>query len=364
MTCRACGAAVTERVLDLGEQPAADNFPHADDPITESETAHPLAMDVCRTCGLAQLADDDTVTDEPRGVEPQALIDQAIDAIEQVAGAGWLDGRTSVTEFASPHGGSWLPHLIERGLSAVDEGDPAAVVVDTFSVMHEPEQSAAFARRARTVAADGVLLLQFHSLATIVEHGQWNALRHGHFAYYSLTALQKLLAAAGMSVVDAWSFDLYGGTHLIAAVHGSGAPPSRTVTEILDHEAQLGITRSEVVAGLQAAADGHVNRLKGWLVEQQRAGRRVCAYGAASRASSVFYRAGVDRSLVTAIADASTAKQGRRMPGTDVPITSPEEMIDMDPDQVLLMLPDLLAEVSAHYPQLSGRFVLDDPDGR
>ena len=28
-------------------------------------------------CGLAQLADDDTVADEPRGVEPQALKDQA-----------------------------------------------------------------------------------------------------------------------------------------------------------------------------------------------------------------------------------------------------------------------------------------------
>lgn len=364
MTCRACGAAVTERVLDLGNQPAADNFPRADEPITHSETAHPLAMDLCVRCGLAQLADDDTVTDEPRGVEPQALVDQAVDAIAQVAGAGWLDGRGSVTEFASPHGGSWLPHLFERGLAPVAEGASAAVVVDTFSVMHEPDQTAAFATRARTVAGDGVLLLQFHSLATIVEQGQWNALRHGHFAYYSLTALQKLLATAGMSVVDAWSFDLYGGTHLIAAVHGTDISPPANVTEILDREAQLGVTRPQVVAGLQAAADGHVSRLKGWLVDQQRAGRRVCAYGAASRASAVFYRAGVDRSLVNAIADASTAKQGRRMPGTDVPITSLEEMIDRHPDQVLLMLPDLLAEVSARYPELDGRWVLDDPDGR
>ncbi|WP_207840676.1 class I SAM-dependent methyltransferase [Williamsia soli] len=364
MTCRACGGAVTERVLDLGDQPAADNFPPADAPVVAAETAHPLAMDLCLTCGLAQLADDDTVTDEPRGVEPQALIDQAVDAITQVAGAGWLDGRGSVTEFASPHGGSWLPHLFERGLSPVADGDAAAVVVDTFSVMHEPDQAAAFATRARTVTPDGVLLLQFHSLVTIVEQGQWNALRHGHFAYYSLAALQKLLAAAGMSVVEAWSFDLYGGTHLIAAVHGAGVAPSAKVTEILDHEAQLGITEPEVVAGLQTAADGHVGRLEQWLVDQRNAGRRVCAYGAASRASAVFYRAGVDRSLVTAIADASTAKQGRRMPGTDVPITSPEEMIDMRPDQVLLMLPDLLAEVSAHFPQLDGRWVLDDPDGR
>ena len=53
--------------------------------------------------GLAQLAEDDTVTDEPRGVEPQALKDQAEAAIDQVGAAGWLGGDT-IIEFGSPHG--------------------------------------------------------------------------------------------------------------------------------------------------------------------------------------------------------------------------------------------------------------------
>ena len=49
-------------------------------------------MDLCRVCGLAQLADDDTVADEPRGVEPQALKDQAETAIERVAKGGLAAG--------------------------------------------------------------------------------------------------------------------------------------------------------------------------------------------------------------------------------------------------------------------------------
>ena len=141
-------------------------------------------------CGLAQLADDDTVTDEPRGVEPQALKDQAEAAIDQVAAAGWLRGDT-VLEFGSPHGGTWIPLLTERGFTTATS--QADVVLDCFGIMHEPDQRSAFARRARATAPDGVLLLQYHSIATIVEQGQWNALRHGHFAYYSLTALTRLL---------------------------------------------------------------------------------------------------------------------------------------------------------------------------
>ena len=100
------------------------------------------------------------------------------------------------------------------------------MVLDCFGIMHEPDQRAAFAQRARSPRRDGVLLLQYHSLATIVEQGQWNALRHGHFAYYSLTALMRLLGAVGMRVVTAWEFDLYGGTVLIAAVHGRRPSPT------------------------------------------------------------------------------------------------------------------------------------------
>ena len=46
------------------------------------------------------------------------------------------------------------------------------------------------------------------------------------------------------------------------------------------------------------------------------------------------------------------------MPGTDVPIISPEQLLRAQPDKVVLTLPDLLPEVSQRYPELSGRWVL------
>ena len=114
-------------------------------------------------------------------------------------------------------------------------------MLDCFGIMHEPDQRSAFARRAEVTGPGGVLLLQYHSIATIVGQGQWNALRHGHFAYYSLTTLTRLLGAVGMRVVTAWEFDLYGGTVLLAAVHGE-AEPDESVQRILATEDALGIT--------------------------------------------------------------------------------------------------------------------------
>lgn len=357
--CRGCGDSALSRVVDLGTVPASDHFPLASDPLNDDEVAHPLAMDLCARCGLAQLADDDTITDEPRGIEPQALVDQAVAAVAQVAAAGWLAGET-VREFGSPHGGTWIPLLTERGFTEVTS--QADVVIDCLGIMHEPDQRKAFAQRAEVTRPGGVLLLQYHSLVSIVTKGQWNALRHGHFAYYSLTALTRLLGAVGMQAVHAWTFDLYGGTVLLAVVHGS-AEPDDSVRHILTTEDEIGIAQSNVIATLQHRADRHIEELRKWLEEESGAHRIVYAYGAASRAVALFSRAGLDSRLLRAVADASPAKQGRRMPGTNIPIVSPDDLLAAGPDRVLLTLPDLYPEVSARFPELDGRWHVDHTKG-
>ncbi len=58
--------------------------------------------------------------------------------------------------------------------------------------------------------------------------------------------------------------------------------------------------------------------------------------------------------------DASPAKQGLRMPGTDIPVADPAQLAEGRPDAVLLFVPDLLAEVRAAYPEVEaagGRWV-------
>ncbi|WP_040814615.1 methyltransferase domain-containing protein [Nocardia concava] len=355
--CRGCGLGPLVRVLDLGKMPAADDFPSLESAGGPGDSAHPLAMDLCAMCGLAQLAEDDTVTAEPRGVEPRALREQAADAVSRVAAGGWLPGGGTVREFGSPHGGTWLPLLTERGYTVIDR--PADVVIDCFGIMHEPHQRVAFAQRAAATAPGGVLLLQFHSLHAIVRQGQWNALRHGHFAYYSLAALQQLLRSAGLVAVTAWEFELYGGTVLVAAVH---APAEADPSLARIRTAEAAVADPAVVRGLQQAADRQARALRGWLEDQSASGRVVYAYGAASRAVALLHLAGAHRGLLAGVADASPGKQGRRMPGTDIPILSPAELVAAQPDLVFLTLPDLLPEVSGRWPELNGKWVTEVPE--
>ncbi len=220
--CRSCSKRSGNVVLDLGEQPACDYFPDRRD--LGPDPCHSLQMWLCSSCGLAQLIGEPIVAEEPRGAEPAALVEQSVDAVQRLARSGWITNGSRVAEFASPHGGSWLGPLSDRGLMPVADGDPADVVIDSFGMMHDADQATALAERVSRVAPGGVLLLHYHSLGTIIRLRQWNALRHGHFAYYSTSALVGMLATHGFSPGAAWCFDLYGGTVLLAAVRQPDHP--------------------------------------------------------------------------------------------------------------------------------------------
>jgi hypothetical protein len=279
-----------------------------------------------------------------------------------------LPAGALVAEYGSPHGGSWLGLLADRGLRPVDGAGQADVILDCFGMMHAADQASALAERAARLARGGVLLLQYHSLETILRHGQWNALRHGHYAYYSTTALRAMLAVAGFSPRTAWHFDLYGGTVLLAAARdadGSGTP-DETVKAVLFREERTGVCDPGVLRGLQQDVQTRAVALHDWLAESAATGKTVLGYGAASRAVALLRIAGVDGDLLPAVADASPAKQGLRMPGTTIPVISPAELSARRPDAVALFVSDLMAEVRASYPEVEaygGRWVDADAFG-
>jgi hypothetical protein len=350
-------------VLDAGMQPPSDLFPAPGDP--EPDPEYPLRMVISTVSGLVQIEEDPTTPEEPRGVEPAALVAQAEAAVDQADSAGFIRPGTRVLEYPSPHGGSWLEQLARREMVEVQEG-PAELIVDIFGMMHDADQRAALAERVGHLADDGVLLMQYHTVAAIVRSGIWNALRHGHFAYYSTPVLVEMGKELGLVAIGAWEYSLYGGTIMLAfAKEGSRfGGQSDDVTAMVERELAEGITDPAHVASLGRALDESVAAIKDYIATTSQQGLKVTGYGAASRTSALLRCAEVTRDQVVAVADAAPGKHGRTMPGNRIPIVSPGDMVDLHPDRVLLFVPDLLPEVRKALPDVEangGRWVVLDP---
>jgi hypothetical protein len=362
-SCRWCGSHRGVRVLDAGLQPPSDLHPKPSDPQPDPE--FPLVMVMCRDCSLVQLESDPTTPEEPRGLEPRALVEQAEAAIRQAEAEGYLRPGIRVLEYPSPHGGSWVGQLERRSLIEVPQG-PAELLVDIFGMMHEPDQRAALIRRISQMSADAILLMQFHTVAAIVRSGFWNALRHGHFAYYSTPVLVRMAAELGLTALSAWEYPLYGGTILLAlAKQGSDwGRRAENVTRLVDREIAEGVLEPTAVASLNESLASSAAALSAYLADARARSETVAGYSAASRTSALLQRGHVNAQDLVAIADASPGLHGRAMPGSRIPIVSPAELVEKGPDKVLLFVPDLLEEVRRALPEIEvsgGRWVVLEP---
>ena len=121
--------------------------------------------------------------------------------------------------------------------------------------MHSADQSGAAGGACGPVRPGGVLLLQFHALSTIVREGQWNVPRHGHYAYYSTSALagtsaRRALALVGLAIRPIRRHGAIGGeTHTDGHVE-----PDISVQPLLAEDARTGARDPDVVGSLQRHA--------------------------------------------------------------------------------------------------------------
>ena len=80
-------------------------------------------------------------------------------------------------------------------------------------------------------------------------------------------------------------------------------------------------------AGARRSSDD-VAWLRDWVARQPDG---AWLYGAGSARSPCSRRPACPTGAVAAIADGAPAKQGRRMPGTDIPIVAPDALLAADP---------------------------------
>lgn len=362
--CRSCHARLVERVLDLGQQPASDAFPLADDPAEDARW--PLAAWLCTACHLVQLGGDPAPLPElPRAVESATQRLHAANQATRVVGLLGLRPGARVAEFDSHHGGSWEPHLLAAGLVRAAPHDPVDLVVDVHAIAHEDDLEAALAERAKRLGPGGRLVLEFHHLLPLVSAGQFDTVRHGHPLYLSLLALDPALARHGLQVLAVEATAAYGGSLVVvAAVDGS---PDAQVAALRATERESGLADPDRLRGLQQRAERTGRTLRAWLEQAQTEGRRVLGYGAPSKAAVLLTWSGIGPDLLPFTVDLSPAKHGRRIPGARIPIRSPEELLAERPDHVLILTWDIAEEVRHQLSEVEiwgGSFVVPVPEPR
>jgi SAM-dependent methyltransferase len=203
---------------------------------------------------------------------------------------------------------------------------------------------------------NGTITLEFPHLMRLIEHTQFDTVYHEHFSYLSLYTAGCVFKAAGLRIWDVDQLPTHGGS---LRIYGCHAEDARTRTEavstLLAEEAQRGLQTLETYQKFQIRADKVKNDLLTFLVKQNRAGKKVAAYGAAAKGNTLLNYAGIKSDLLPFVCDAAAAKQGKYMPGSHIPILAPSALAKSTPDYVLILPWNITAEVKQQNAALAAQ---------
>lgn len=370
--CRLNGSTNLVSVLHLGSQELTGVFPKSRD---AKVTSGPLELLWCSDSGLLQLAhsyDASEMYGDNYGYRSglnQSMVEhltRKIRALERRAGLqpgmAVLDigsnDSTSLRAYETsnltrigidPTGAKFKEYYPEDVTLVPDfftadnyrkSTDKPAQIVTSIAMFYDLEDPISFARQIEEVLApDGLWHFEQSYMPTMLRMCSYDTICHEHIEYYSLSAVETIVKAAGMKVVDVQMNAVNGGSFAVtAAKSSSDVPVNRAVINwMLEQEDRMGLKTPKPFRDFEERVNRHREDLMRLLDGLVADGKKIVGYGASTKGNVILQFCGITEKHLMAIAEVNPDKYGSFTPGTRIPIVSEEEAKAMNPDYMLVL---------------------------
>jgi hypothetical protein len=401
LTCRGCGATLSRSFCDLGLSPLANSYV-TPDKVRNGEMFYPLHAYVCETCFLVQLEEFET----PENIFSDyayfsgfstSWLAHAETYVDRMVSRFGLGTDTKVVEIAS-NDGYLLQYFVARGIPVLGV-EPARNVAEVAVAKGVPTDVSFFGEATATrlreaghgadlmtannvlahvpdildfvagfrvlLNEEGVGTFEFPHLLRMIEQKQFDTIYHEHFSYLSLGVVSGILARNGMRVFDVDELPTHGGSLRVFFCHAAAWHAETPAVAAMDaEERRAKLFDTTGYQAFQREIEDIKLRTLDFLVGARRDGKVVCGYGAAAKGNTFLNYCGIGPELIRVVADRSPHKQGALLPGSRIPVVSPETMLAMRPDYLMILPWNLRDEVVGQLRPLlrsECRFVLAVP---
>ena len=403
--CRFCATPLQHSFCDLGMSPLSNAYLSAQD-LRLPEKFYPLHAYVCADCYLVQLeafeAPDQIFGDYAYfSSYSQTWLDHARDYCDMMTDRLGLDVRHQVVEIASNDGyllknfkASQIPVLgiepaenvarvaqsngiptrvaffgttLARELAG--KGLQADLLLGNNVLAHVPDLNDFVESLRLLLKPGGTITMEFPHLLRLMEENQFDTIYHEHFSYFSLTTVERIFAAHGLTIFDVDTLSTHGGSLRIYAHHTGETvqTTSKAMQQAKSMESQKGLHTLAAYSAFGEQVKKTKRSLLTFLIGVKQAGKSVAGYGAPAKGNTLLNYCGIRQDFIDYTVDLSPHKQGKFLPGTHIPVYTPEKIRETRPDYVLILPWNIREEIMAqmfYIREWGGQFVVPIPEVR
>jgi novobiocin biosynthesis protein NovU/D-mycarose 3-C-methyltransferase len=169
----------------------------------------------------------------------------------------------------------------------------------------------------------------------------------------------------GLRVFDAERLAIHGGSILVAAGLDDGPWQTRpVVAELLELEKRSGLCDDVAYQRFSRNVTRTCSEYTALVRDLAGQGKVIAGYGAPAKGNTLLNVCGLGSDEIAFCADTTAFKQGKVLPGTHLPVRSPEYAKTHVPDYYLLLAWNYADEIirkERAYLESGGRFIVPNP---
>jgi SAM-dependent methyltransferase len=393
MNCRSCDSPNIHSIIPLGALPLANGLLSEKQ---DHEPRHNLEVMLCNDCGLAQLKDlvnpKDLFSDyvyfssnsEGMLKSVAALVERlqptlAPDALvlEIASNDGYLlknyknievlgiDPASNISKVANETGIPTLCDFFSEHLAnkLVSQGKQADIIHANNVMAHVPDINGFVKGIQLLLKKAGQAIIEVPHFLDLLEKLEFDTIYHEHVYYFGLKPLITLFNRHGLEVFNVEKISMHGGTLRLFVGHKEQHDSSRIIETILNEEEMANLYGFPSYKQFMVKLQGLKENLVGFLQSLKSKGKRIAAYGASAKGTTLLNYFGVGGELLDFVVDRSQVKQGKLTPGTQLEIRSPAALEYAD--YAVLLAWNFAEEIvrqQAEFVSRGGRFILPLPD--
>ena len=401
--CRFCNGLLEKIFLDLGETPLANSY-LSNEEIHNNEEKFPLKALVCNDCYLVQLEEFET----PQKIfsnyayfssysksflnHAKNYVDMMIDrfqinknkfVVEIASNDGYLlqffkeqnipllgiEPAKNIAKYAEEKGIKTINQFFGKDFSIqlIQQYKKADLIICNNVIAHVPKINDFVTGLKFLMSKTGILTIEFPHLMELVEHNQFDTIYHEHFSYFSFFVIKKILEKHGIKIFDVEKIPTHGGSLRIFCTHteNNDIVIEPSVDNLLKSEKDKGMMEINFYENFSNKINSTVNQFLDFCKESKKNNKKLIGYGAPAKANTLLNYCKIKNDLIEYVTDLSPYKQGLFLPGSHLPIKSPEEIKKSKPDFIIIFPWNLQDEIMKQIDfirEWGGKFVIPIPN--
>ncbi len=241
-------------------------------------------------------------------------------------------------------------------------------IITALSVFYDSIDPNKFLKDVKKVLSkDGVFLLEFADLASIIKYKMFDTICHEHLEYYSSKVIINLCKKNGLKVFDIKSNDINGASkqYYVCHINSKYKDNLHVINKILNLENKLELSNENTFKNFFKNIDSSKKKLVTLLKKLKKLGKKTHCYGASTKGNVLLQYYNIDNKLIDYVAERNKNKYNLLTPGSDIRIISEVRSRFYNPDYYLVLPWHFKKEILAREKNIrkkGTKFIFPLPD--